>query len=362
MTSSPRREPITPVILSGGSGTRLWPFSRPEMPKQFLALDGTETMLQATVNRVPVSAGFAAPIVVAAQGHAALVTAQLSAIGVDAASVILEPVARNTAPAIALAALAVEGDPILLVMPSDHVIRDVAAFHAAIGRARDLADDGWLVTFGITPDSPQTGYGWIEIGAPLGEGTFRVNRFLEKPSRERADAMLAAGGHAWNGGIFLFRASAYLSALDAHAPDVADAARRAMAVPRTDGALLHPDAHAIASAPSISIDYAVMEKAPQVAVVPVGMEWSDVGSWDALHGISACDDAGNVCRGDVVAIDSRDCLVLAGGARVAVLGVEGLAVIVDGDDILILPRARSQDVKRVTDAVADRPARSSPTG
>ncbi|RHW18019.1 mannose-1-phosphate guanylyltransferase/mannose-6-phosphate isomerase [Sphingomonas gilva] len=344
---------IIPVILSGGSGTRLWPMSRSDRPKQFLALTADATMLQLTAERTR-DARFAAPIVVAGAAHAAMVEEQFAQIGIEPAAIILEPVARNTAPAIALAALAAD-DPHapLLVMPSDHAIADASAFGDAIAAALPLVEQGWLVTFGITPDAPETGYGYIKVGEALGEGVHRVDRFVEKPPREAAEAMLASGDHAWNGGIFLFRADIFLGALSVHAPDMLAAAQEAMAKAERNGVQVRPDAQAFAASPSNSIDYAVMEKADRVAVVPVSMGWSDIGSWDALHALSACDPQGNSSRGDAVLIDVENSLVRADGVRVAMVGVSDLIVIASGSDILILPRGRSQDVRKVIDALKD---------
>ncbi|MBB5684424.1 mannose-1-phosphate guanylyltransferase/mannose-6-phosphate isomerase [Sphingobium boeckii] len=341
---------IIPVILSGGSGTRLWPMSRPESPKQMLALTAEETMLQLTALRVQDKARFADPIVVANGAHTEMIETQLAKVGVTPQALILEPLARNTAPAIALAALAAP-DPAspLLVMPSDHVIADEAAFEKAIAAALPLAAEGWMVTFGITPDAPETGYGYIKIGEPIGAGVHKVARFVEKPDRATADAMIASGDHAWNGGIFLFRADAFLAALAIHAPAMLAAAQEAMAAARRQGTQIHPDAAAFARSPDDSIDYAVMEKAERVAVVPVAMGWSDLGSWDALHAISVCDADGNVCDDNVIAIDSSNCLVRTDGPRVALVGVEDLIVVVSGNDILILPRGDSQKVKQVTE-------------
>lgn len=348
-------KPITPVILSGGSGTRLWPMSRPEKPKQLLSLTAEETMLQLTVSRAS-GPRFTSPIIVANAFHAELVEEQISTIGSDLKALILEPIGRNTAPAIALAAMAAGGgsEPIL-IMPSDHVIADVAAFHGAIDAALPLVNEGWLVTFGITPDSPETGYGWIKIGEEeLAPGVHRVDRFVEKPPRDHAEAMLASGDHAWNGGIFLFRADMYLGALSVYAPEMLVAAQQSMDNARREGARIFPDATAFAACPSDSIDYAVMEKAPRVAVVPVAMGWSDVGSWDALHAISNPDAGGNVVRGDVVAIEATNCLVQSEpGKRVALVGVEDLIVVVSGADVLVLPRGRSQEVKKLIDAMKD---------
>ena len=343
--------PIVPVILSGGSGTRLWPMSTAERPKQMLALTAEQTMLQLTARRAH-GERFAAPIVVANARHADMVESQLHDVAAAAQALILEPVGRNTAPAIALAAIAAGGgDAPLLVMPSDHVISDVPAFHAAIHAALPLVEQGWLVTFGIAADAPETGYGWIHIGEEIGGGVHRVVSFVEKPPRDRAEAMLAAGDHAWNGGIFLFRADIYLGALAVHAPDMLAACQQAMDGAVRDGRRIFPDEAAFGAAPADSIDYAVMEKAERVAVVPVNMGWSDVGSWDALHAISDCDDDGNACEGDVVMLETTNCLVRAGGMRIATLGVSDLIVVASGNDVLILPRGRSQDIKKLIDAM-----------
>lgn len=347
-------KPIIPVILSGGSGTRLWPMSRPEKPKQLLSLTAEDTMLQLTARRA--SGGqFGHPIVVANAHHADMVEEQLAAADNSARALVLEPMGRNTAPAIALAAIAAGGgaEP-LLVMPSDHVITNVDAFHAAIEAALPMVCDSWLVTFGITPDAAETGYGWIKVGEEIGGGVHRVERFIEKPPRDKAEEMLAKGGHTWNGGIFLFRADVYLSALASYAPEMLAAAQVSMEKGRREGARIWPDAEAFAASPSDSIDYAVMEKAPRVAVVPVTMGWSDVGSWDALYAISHADAGGNVVRGDTVVIESSNCLVrVEPGKRVALVGIDDLIVVASGDDILVLPRGRSQEVKKIIEAMQD---------
>ncbi len=343
---------IVPVILSGGSGTRLWPMSRPERPKQLLALTAADTMLQLTAKRTT-GTRFEPPIVVANARHADEVEAQLTSAGCGAPMLILEPMGRNTAPAIALAALTVDSVSPLLVMPSDHVIADVDAFLAAIEAALPLVNEGWLVTFGIEPDAPETGYGWIKMGEELPGGLHRVARFVEKPPLDQAKEMLAGGEHVWNGGIFLFRADMYLGALATHAPAMLAAAQQAVAMARHDGTRIYPDAAAFAPSPDDSIDYAVMEKADRVAVVPVAMGWNDVGSWDALHAISELDDAGNSHGGigRVTAIDTANCLVRSDGAHVALVGVEDLIVVASGEDILIIPRGRSQEVKKLIEAM-----------
>jgi mannose-1-phosphate guanylyltransferase len=337
---------IIPVILSGGSGTRLWPMSRDEQPKQFLALTAEQTMFQLTLDRAGDASRFAAPLIVANARHADLIEAQLEG---RAATLILEPLARNTAPAIALAALAANPADPLLVMPSDHVIADVPAFMAAIDAALPLVERGWLATFGITPDAPETGYGYIQTGEEVSPGTHRVDRFVEKPDLATAEAMLAQGGYVWNGGIFLFRADAYLRALAEFAPAMLDAARAAMDLAQRAGPRILPDADAFAASPSDSIDYAVMEKADRVAVVPVSMGWSDIGSWDALYALDPAH------KGDVLALDTTGCLLRSdGGIRINAVGVSDLIVVASGQDVLILPRGKSQDVKRLVEAHKER--------
>ena len=344
------RRRITPVILSGGSGTRLWPLSRTGRPKQLLSLTHEETMLQLTARRAG-GDRFAPPMIVANAAHADEIDAQLAGVGIADAMLVLEPAARNTAPAIALAAIEAEPDAILLVMPSDHVIADVAAFHAAIERAVPLVEAGWLATFGIAPTAPETGYGYINRGKEIAEGVHSVARFVEKPDRATAQHYLATGHYSWNGGIFLFTAGAYMEALDEFAPGMADAARAASAAARREGRHIYPDAQAFGLSPSDSIDYAVMEKAERVAVVPVDMGWSDVGSWDALHDLAAKDDDGNAHHGEVIAIDTSNCLIRSEGPLVAVVGVKDVIVIATRDAVLVLPRGDSQQVKRAVEAL-----------
>lgn len=351
----PRR--IVPIILSGGSGTRLWPLSRASKPKQLLSLTDERTMLQVTALRCGDPELFDPAIVVGNSVHAEVIEHQLGAEGIPYSMLILEPVARNTAPAIALAALAaldLDEDSVLLVMPSDHVIADAGAFLSAIKTALPTVDEGWLCTFGIQPTGPDTGYGYIRMGDELAPGVREAEQFVEKPDLETAHAYLETGNHVWNGGIFLFRADSYLAALANNAPAIAIAVRKSMDAAGKRGKRLHPEPKSFAQSPSDSIDYAVMEKSQSVAVVPVEMGWSDVGSWDALYALAEKALDGNVHRGDIVSIDSKGCLIHSNGPAVATLGVQDLIVIATNDAVLILPRGSSQDVKKLVDELKAR--------
>jgi mannose-1-phosphate guanylyltransferase len=338
---------IVPVILSGGAGTRLWPLSTDAQPKQFLPLVGETSLLAQTIARVAGQADFAAPLPVGAARHAELAAIELA--GITGAAMICEPVARNTAPAIIMAALAVAAEhgpeAQLLVMPSDHVMTRPEALLDAVRAGSVAAAGGALVTFGITPSHPETGYGYLELGGdwPGAPEVQRVARFVEKPPLEAAETMVAGGRHLWNAGIFQFRADALLSAARAHAPVMAAAAEAAMLGARREGVAIHPDPAALADCPSDSIDYAIMERAESVAAVPVDPGWSDLGSWDALADLGAGDAA--------TMLDGSGNYVRAGGRRVAMLGVSDLIVVANGDDILILPRGRSQEVKRLLEAM-----------
>jgi mannose-1-phosphate guanylyltransferase/mannose-1-phosphate guanylyltransferase/mannose-6-phosphate isomerase len=337
---------ITPVILCGGGGTRLWPMSTSQKPKQFQNLTSNQSMFELTLERVKDQQIFSAPMIVSGASHADILASQLANAGMSDATIILEPTARNTAPAIALAALgAARPDSVLLVMPSDHLIADTAAFHAATHRAIPLIQQGWLVTYGIEPTAPETGYGYIRMGQELENGVFAVSQFVEKPDRTTAEAMLEQGNHSWNGGIFLFRADRFLDALKTHAPEIFAVAQTAMQNAERKGDIVRPDKSSFEACPSDSIDYAVMEKADRVAVVPVSMGWSDIGSWDALYDIGDKDAAGNVAQGNVRLDDAHGNLLKADGVRISVHGVDNLIVIANGPEVLILPRGRSQKVR-----------------
>ena len=337
---------VLPVLLSGGSGTRLWPLSREAYPKQFLPLVGEDTMLQATWRRVEPLAS-EAPIVVANEEHRFLVAEQLRVIGAPRPRIVLEPVGRNTAPAIAAAALVAQADgrdPLLLVLPSDHVVRDVDAFRAAVQAAAPAAQAGALVTFGIVPNAPETGFGYIQ--AAPGEGVRRVLRFVEKPDAATAQGYLAEGGYFWNSGMFLFRASRYLAELGRFRPDLLASAQASCAHLDPDGEFLRLDREAFEASPSESIDYAVMEKTDAAMVLPVDIGWNDVGSWSALWEVSEQDGDGNAHQGDVIAVDTRDSYAYA-RRLVALVGVEGLIVVETDDAVLVAAKDRVQEVKQV---------------
>ena len=347
---------IVPVILSGGTGTRLWPVSTSEAPKQFQPLIGDGDMFRQTLARVVDRARFAPPLVVCGAAHVAHVEADLAAVGIPDATIIVEPAARNTAPAIALAALARGPQATLLVMPADHLMTDVAAFHRAIVAALPAVEDGALATFGIAPSHPETGYGYIAAGDVFAPGVHHVRRFVEKPPRDKAEAMLAEGGHYWNAGIFLMRADRFLAELERQQPSICSSCVNAMAAARRDGSLIHPDEEAFLPSPSQSVDYAVMEGAEQLVVVPVDPGWSDVGGWAALYELADKDEHGNVRMGDVVALDARGNYLRAdGGKRLAVVGVSDLIVVTLGNDVLIIPRERAQEVKAIVEYLAANP-------
>ena len=339
---------IYPVVLCGGSGTRLWPRSRKHAPKPFLPLVEDRTLFEATLGRCADAERFASPMVVTGKAHLAHVEAQASTF--PGAKVIVEPEAKNTAAAIALAAERLPADAIMLVCPSDHHIADTAAFREAACAAARLAEQDWLVAFGIAPTSPETGYGYIRRGAPLEEG-FQVERFVEKPDLATAERFLADGNYSWNGGIFVFRAGAFLDELRRHRPTLADAVHRSAAHGREQGVEFHPEPAAFAEVESESVDYAVMENTARAAVVPVTMGWSDIGSWQALRDVRICDPAGNCTRGRVELVDCRNVLAETDGPRISVIGLEDVAVVIDGDEVLVTTMAGAQKVGKLSGAV-----------
>jgi len=345
---------IVPVLLSGGSGSRLWPLSRELYPKQFLPLCSDRSMLQDTALRVGNAVAFTAPLVVCNQEHRFLVAEQLRQSGVAPRGIVLEPVGRNTAAACAVAALTVaatDPDALLLVLPADHQIRDVAAFHEAVGVAVRAARTDRLVTFGITPTAPETGYGYIRRGGFLEEadGAFEVAAFVEKPTLEVAEGYLADGGYAWNSGMFLFPAALLLAELERHAPAVVAAGREALEKGASDLDFFRLDPEAFAKAPGISIDYAVMERTGRAAVVPCDIGWTDVGAWSALWDVGTKDERGNVVVGDVLLDGARDCYVRSDNHLTAVVGLENAVVVVVDDAVLVADRDHAQDVKRIVD-------------
>lgn len=345
---------IVPVLLSGGSGTRLWPLSRETHPKQFQPLVGEKSLLQATWDRLEGLPGLAAPIVVANEEHRFMVAEQLRRVGAVPSAIVLEPVGRNTAPAIAVAALqarAAGEDPLLLVLPSDHVIADPDGFRAAVQAACEAAAQGALVTFGIVPTGPETGYGYIKAatnpdGAPA---VLAVEKFVEKPDKATAEGYVASGDYFWNSGMFLFRASAYLAELEKQAPAMLAAARESLEKAQRDVDFLRLDRDAFEACPADSIDYAVMEKTDRAAVLPIDLGWNDVGSWSALWEIADQDPDGNAHHGDVIALDCRNTLAWGGRRLVTLLGLDDV-IVVDTDDALLVA-ARDQ-VQQVKDIVA----------
>ncbi len=338
---------LIPVVLSGGAGTRLWPLSRELYPKQLLPLVGEHTMLQETVRRLH-GLPIAAPIVVCNEAHRFLVAEQLRAIQCQPRAIVLEPIGRNTAPAIALAALAAASDPdaLLLVLPADHVIRNVAAFHAAVVVAQAAASSGSLVTFGVVPNAPETGYGYIRRGTRVGDA-YRIAEFVEKPDRARAGKFLASGEYYWNSGMFLFSARRYLEELERYAADIAGSCRQSVAKAVHDLDFTRVESAAFNGCRSDSIDYAVMEKTSDALVVPLDAGWSDVGSWAALHEASEHDAAGNTLRGDVLVEDTSDCYLYAGSRLVATVGLRDTVVIETKDAVLVAPKDKVQDVKQL---------------
>jgi mannose-1-phosphate guanylyltransferase/mannose-6-phosphate isomerase len=350
---------LIPVILSGGAGTRLWPLSRELYPKQFLPLVGERTMIQDTALRAAAIPGAAPPIVVCNEAHRFLVAEQLRQVGIAPAAIVLEPVGRNTAPAVAIAALAAvahakpgAGEPMLLVLPADHVLTDIAAFTRAVEAALPAARDGRFLTFGVVPTQPETGYGYIRQGA--GDGAVRpVAAFVEKPSATRAAEFVASGEYLWNSGMFLLPAQGYLDELGRLQPAMLANCHKAYESAERDLDFVRLERTAFESCRADSIDYAVMEKTDRAAVVPLSAGWSDVGSWTSLQDALPSDADGNVMRGDVVAEESKDCLLYSTQRLVATVGLEGHVVIETKDAVMVAPKDRVQDVKRLVERMKE---------
>ena len=349
-------EIVHPVILSGGAGTRLWPVSRTLYPKQLLPLVSDRTMLQQSVQRVS-GKGFAPPVIVGKEDHRFVIAEQLRELDIAPSKMVLEPVGRNTAPAAAVAALLLAGDDadaVMLLLPSDHVVEDVSGFLAAVETGLAAAENGALVTFGIPPAGPETGYGYIRRGAPYAglDGCFRVGRFVEKPDLETARGYVDAGDYDWNSGMFLFRAGRYLEELERLKPEMVECCRRAVAGAVKDLDFLRLEAEAFSGIEPLSIDYAVMEHTEAAVVVPADMGWSDVGSWSALWEIGAKDGDGNVVLGDVITDGTTDSYIRSEGRLVAALGLDNVVVVATDDVVLVVRRDEAQNVKKVVEALA----------
>ncbi|MDP1654439.1 MAG: mannose-1-phosphate guanylyltransferase/mannose-6-phosphate isomerase [Rhodocyclaceae bacterium] len=345
---------IVPVILSGGAGARLWPVSREALPKPFIKLPDGQSLLQKTLHRAASIGGVETVLTVTNKDYYFLTRDEYVEAGVGRLNLgyLLEPAARNTAPAIAAAALHLSRsrgeDTVLLVLPADHLIHDQAGFAAAVGQALDLAGQGWLVVFGVAPTRPETGYGYIEAGETIeGTGGYRVSRFVEKPDSATAQAYLASGCFTWNSGMFCFTAATLLQAMRKHAPAVMSAVETALKESGSAEEMTLLEPKSFAAVPDISLDYAVMERAGNVAVIPAGYDWNDIGSWDALAALTAADERGNRIVGDAVTVDSHDCYIQSDSRIVASVGVSNLLIIDTPDALLVADRARAQDVKAV---------------
>lgn len=343
--------PLVPVVLCGGTSTRLWPLSRASLPKQFLRLHGEHSLLQQTLQRCALSTSLP-PVLLAAESARFIAAAQLDEIGVRDATLLLEPVARSTAPAIASAAfhlLRTHADALMLVLPSDHLLRNPPVFADAVRAAAELAHSGLLMTFGVVPSGPETGFGYLQPGAPLPRGARRVDAFIEKPDRERAERLFAARQCLWNSGMFVFRCRSLLQQLADHAPQVHAAAEQAeQDAIRADG-LVQLDAAAYARSPEISIDHALMERTAEAAVLPLDAGWSDIGSWSSVWENVPHDAHGNAAHGDVLLTDCRDCHVHAGRRLVSACGLDGVVIVDTEDALLVLPHSQSQRTRELVE-------------
>lgn len=337
---------IRPVIIAGGTGTRLWPLSREAKPKQFLSLHGRGTMLQSTAERLK-GLHIQPSITVCNEEHRFFVAEQLRNINM-LGSIILEPVGKNTAPAITLAAMYVSDDPILLILPADHVMEDNSAFTAAINKAIPLAEAGKLITFGIAPTEPHTGYGYIKKGPAIGVG-FDVDEFVEKPTFDIAKGYVESGDFYWNSGMFLFKASRYLEELEKFRPDIHEACSASMKNIKTDFDFLRVDKEAFDLCPNESIDYAVMEHTTDAVVVEMNAGWSDVGSWSSLWEISSKDNSGNSITGDALLLETRNCLVKSEDKLVTTLGIDDLVIVATKDATMVAHKSRVQDIRQITE-------------
>ncbi|MEO1291486.1 MAG: mannose-1-phosphate guanylyltransferase/mannose-6-phosphate isomerase [Pseudomonadota bacterium] len=353
---------VAPVILAGGVGSRLWPMSRPERPKQFLPLTSERSLLQETLARLDPADLFSAPTVICHQRYQSAVEEQVRGMGAGARldALILEPEARNSAPAVAVAACyhaARDPETLVLIKPADHLISEPTAFHAAVRRAAEAAREGYLTTFGITPDRPETGFGYIRAGEPLAaEGAFKVSAFVEKPDRETAERYVAEGSYSWNSGMFLFRARDMIAELETHAPDMLAAAQASVDTAPRDGHALPLPLETFRAAPEDSIDYAVMEKTARAAVVPASFGWSDIGAWDALASKIEGDGDGNSVIGDASLIGTRNTYCRSDGPFVAAIGVEDLIIVATDDAVLVTTKAECQQVKKAVAAFKARRA------
>ncbi len=342
----PRQVPnIRPVILSGGSGTRLWPISTPALPKQFAALVPGPSLFERTLLRLSGLEGVEPPFVVTGENQVDLVREAAGRVGIRVGLILIEPEGRNTAPAALAAALAADPEDTLVILPSDHLIQDTEGFTEAVRGAAKVASAGHIVTFGITPRSPETGYGYIEIGDEV-ESAYLVRRFKEKPDREEAERLVGDGKHLWNSGMFVASASLLIEEARTHCPDLLDGVRSAMTAPAGDILELAPG---FADLEKISLDHAIMERTRAAAVIALDLGWDDVGSFEALWAVSGKDDQGNAIFGDVMAVDSAGSLISATSRRVAVIGIEDMVVVETPDTVLVVPRERSQEVKRLAE-------------